>query len=251
MKNRRNYYRILHVQPDAPAEVIRTSYRTMMHRLKMHPDLGGDHWNATVINEAFEVLSDPAKRAAYDKTLKAFGNRQPSGDAATPTPTAENKSPKDQTQAPQAEQKKSRLDACPFCATRYEARIADSADSVCFQCQSPLSPVSKHEGSTATRRALARLPRHMLVTVEVAGRPGVTFEMTTEDLSIHGLRVTTSFELLRGQKLKIKCPFGTAVGVVTHVVAETGKRSGQWDAGVQFLTLQVTENRGVLLSVEG
>jgi hypothetical protein len=41
MKNRRNYYRILHVQEDAPEEIIRTSYRTLMQRMRMHPDLGG------------------------------------------------------------------------------------------------------------------------------------------------------------------------------------------------------------------
>jgi DnaJ-class molecular chaperone len=50
--NRRNYYRILHVQPDAPTEVIKSSYRTLMQRLKMHPDLGGDHSEAALINEA-------------------------------------------------------------------------------------------------------------------------------------------------------------------------------------------------------
>jgi hypothetical protein len=39
-QNRRNYYRILHVQPDAPMEVIRASYRTLMQKLRFHPDLG-------------------------------------------------------------------------------------------------------------------------------------------------------------------------------------------------------------------
>ena len=67
--NKRNYYRILYVQPDAPMEVVQASYRTIMQKLKAHPDLGGDHWNASVINEAFETLSDPDKRRDYDKLL--------------------------------------------------------------------------------------------------------------------------------------------------------------------------------------
>ena len=67
--NKRNYYCILYVQPDAPMEVVQASYRTIMQKLKAHPDLGGDHWNASVINEAFETLSDPDKRRAYDKLL--------------------------------------------------------------------------------------------------------------------------------------------------------------------------------------
>src|SRR5689334_9371102 len=69
MQNRRNFYRILHVQPDAPDEIIRTSYRTLMQRLKMHPDLGGDTSAAALINEAFATLRDPARRAAYDRQL--------------------------------------------------------------------------------------------------------------------------------------------------------------------------------------
>ncbi|GJQ59658.1 MAG: J domain-containing protein [Candidatus Scalindua sp. AMX11] len=69
MDNRRNYYRILQVQPDAPFEIIRTSYLTLLHKLKQHPDLGGDHWNATVLNEAFRTLSDEEKRAEYDRKL--------------------------------------------------------------------------------------------------------------------------------------------------------------------------------------
>jgi len=67
MKNRRNYYRILQVQPDAPLEIIRASYRTIMRELMQHPDFGGDHCNAYTINEAYETLSDNVKRAEYDK----------------------------------------------------------------------------------------------------------------------------------------------------------------------------------------
>lgn len=67
--NRRNHYRILHVQPDASADVIRACYRTLVQTLKQHPDLGGDHWQATLINGAYAVLRDPARRAEYDRTL--------------------------------------------------------------------------------------------------------------------------------------------------------------------------------------
>ena len=69
MENKRNYYRILHVQPDAPREIIQSSYRTLMQKLKAHPDLGGEEWNATVINEAYQVLMDTSKRLAYDAIL--------------------------------------------------------------------------------------------------------------------------------------------------------------------------------------
>jgi curved DNA-binding protein CbpA len=70
MKNKRNYYRLLQVQPDAPYEIIHASYRTIMKELKSHPDLGGEPSDAYLINEAYETLSDSAKRAEYDKKLK-------------------------------------------------------------------------------------------------------------------------------------------------------------------------------------
>ncbi|MCG6966428.1 MAG: J domain-containing protein [Chromatiaceae bacterium] len=69
MKNKRNYYRILHVQPDAPPAVIRASYQALMLKLKQHPDLGGEHWNACIINEAHSVLMDADRRRAYDRVL--------------------------------------------------------------------------------------------------------------------------------------------------------------------------------------
>ncbi len=81
--NQRNYYRVLYVQPDAPLEIVRASYRTLMQKLKAHPDLGGDEWNAAVINQAFAVLSDTRKRRAYDAALfgksdwKTLGKQSP------------------------------------------------------------------------------------------------------------------------------------------------------------------------------
>jgi hypothetical protein len=69
LSNRRNHYRMLYVQPDAPFEIIRANYRTLMQKLKLHPDLGGEHWNAVFVNEAYAALEDPVKRAAYDIEL--------------------------------------------------------------------------------------------------------------------------------------------------------------------------------------
>ena len=71
MKNRRNFYRILQVQADAPVEVLKASYRTLMQRLKMHPDLGGDHGQAALLNEAFATLTDPATAANWPEAACA------------------------------------------------------------------------------------------------------------------------------------------------------------------------------------
>jgi len=73
-KNRRNYYRILQVQPDAAPEVIKSNYRTLLQKLRLHPDLGGEEWNAVLINEAYNILRHPEKRKAYDKQLLNLHN---------------------------------------------------------------------------------------------------------------------------------------------------------------------------------
>lgn len=74
MDNRRNYYRILEVQPDAPQEVIGHNYKVLMRKLRMHPDYGGAHRNAALINIAYETLRDPQKRESYDKKLLLKNN---------------------------------------------------------------------------------------------------------------------------------------------------------------------------------
>ena len=69
MKSRRNYYRLLRVQPDASQDVIKLCYRTLMQTLQHHPDLGGEEWDAQNINMAYTVLRNPKKRQAYDHKL--------------------------------------------------------------------------------------------------------------------------------------------------------------------------------------
>jgi curved DNA-binding protein CbpA len=83
MKSSRNYYLILHVQPDAPYEVIRSSYRALMRDLRLHPDQGGDGLSAALINEAYDVLSNDSKRAAYDR-LNSSNSDTPAGHSDKP-----------------------------------------------------------------------------------------------------------------------------------------------------------------------
>lgn len=70
MDTKQNYYQLLHVLPDAPAPVIKASYRAMMQKLRHHPDLGGDPSLAQLLNLAADTLCDPARRARYDSQLQ-------------------------------------------------------------------------------------------------------------------------------------------------------------------------------------
>lgn len=235
MENRRNYYRILHVQPDAPTEIIRMSYLTLMQRLSMHPDLGGDHATATLINEAFAVLMDPERRAGYDREL-ALGHALPgyrSSDARTRRPHQAHRSTGS---------------GCSFCGAPHAASDASRPDACCGACGSPLCRASEQDRSAPVRRAVARLPRTMALTFRLSW-PQAPYTGVTHDLSTHGMRFRTSVDLVPNERIQLECPFCAAVAVVRHC-KPTGDELAPWDVGVEFLTLRFTGSRGTLLSKE-
>lgn len=61
-----NPYETLGVDPSANAEVIKAAYRAKAKTL--HPDAGGGADDFARLSQAFEILSDPKRRKAYDET---------------------------------------------------------------------------------------------------------------------------------------------------------------------------------------
>jgi len=231
MKPQPNYYQVLHVQPDAPAALIRASFRTLMQNLGMHPDLGGAHEQAVLINEAYATLSDPDRRADYDRTL-----------TATSTDTSRAARPTDRTPrrpAPSGHQ-------CAFCGAGTPATRLAGPDSLCHGCASPLFPAVKHQAGDS-RRSLERLPRHMPLTLRRAVDRHRSYPGTTEDISLHGARVASAAPVTVGDRVSLDCDFCTAVAVVKNV-APLAVPGSLHTIGVEFLTLRLKHLRGGLVS---
>jgi len=246
MGSLRDFYAVLHVQRDAPVEIIRMSYRTLMQNLKMHPDLGGDHGQAALINEAFATLRDPIKRAAYDKTLVGSASAVPASPPQNRPPAA---APAQATSRAVTQLTRGKH-MCPFCGELYAAQEASRPEAVCWRCQSPLFPAVRQPRAASSGRGFDRAPRALAVHITLAGAESRTFDATTKDMSITGARVTSGVELAIGQHLKLDCGFCTAVGIVRHVQPAPDRRPPHWDTGVEFVTLLIKQARGAFVSTQ-
>jgi curved DNA-binding protein CbpA len=222
MKNRRNYYRILQVQPDAPIEIIRASYRTMMRELKLHPDLGGSNLDASLLNEAYEALSDPERRAAYDQELCLLHRKQESFPGRSPISAF-----------------------CPFCRSRLERKPRPG--ECCPTCDTPLQSKKPTSAQRAYQRSIVRMPRHDRIYYRTSW-PGKAREATMLDFSPKGIRFLCPERLTAGATVKISSPLFEASAVVRNVSEEVVERRVLYAIGVSFLAISFTEPKGSFLS---
>lgn len=223
MKNRRNHYRLLQVQPDAPVEIIHAAYRAIMLKLKRHPDLGGSSMEASDLNEAYEVLCDPKRRAAYDKELYLRYTKRNEAPGKSPLATV----------------------FCPVCR-RPLARKPLPGDR-CATCGSPLQSEKRGEHKQAYQRVMARTLRHDRVTYYTTW-PGKPRQGKMIDFSPRGMRFACPEKLLPGTVLKIRCDLCDASATVTNAREERDQGPGIFAVGVCFLAVNFTRPAGSILS---
>ncbi len=225
MKNRRNYYRILQVQPDAPIEIIRASYHTQMRELKLHPDMGGSGFAAVVLNEAYEVLSDPERRKAYNKELFLKLTSAKRGRLKITQPLVPV--------------------LCPFCK-RALSRDPEPGET-CSMCRTPLQSADDEAAQRSGKRAWTRTsfsdPIHYYTSW-----PGEAKQGSLVDLSPKGMRFICNEKLLPKTVLKISCSFLEASCEVTNAQMKTTGRDTQYAIGVFFLAVNFAEPKGTFLS---
>lgn len=238
--NQRNYYRILHVQPDAPVEIIHSSYRTLMQRLKFHPDLGGEEWNAALINTAYAVLSDPIKREKYDRefygTPKQFRSKNKASDKTSPEPA--------QRPEPQPD-----IFQCLFCHEPHFFGSNIPVDALCRRCQSPLCQGEKHQLNKTKGRRANRVEDTKQINFYTNWPAETSHSAIIQNISIGGARFLSAQELKKDTYLKIEAEHFSAIGRIVNC-RQLFKFGGQWQVNIAFITLQFKEKRGSFISLK-
>ena len=227
MKNRRNYYRILKVQPDAPVEIIRASYRTLMRELKAHPDLGGSTSEASILNEAYETLSDPKRRAAYDKKIKAGRFKRTAS-------------------APKLDSVSPDSSSCPFCKKPLTPKARTG--KACPVCSTPLPSFQQPNLDRERRRTITRMKKNDPLAYSCSW-PETPGNGTMIDLSPKGMRFLCSENLDNGTVVKITAPLLKACGVVTNQKQMVVKGKTSFAIGISFIAVIFEETKGAFISV--
>jgi curved DNA-binding protein CbpA len=269
----RNLYRILHVQPEAPPEVIKAAWRALMSTLRTHPDLGGGHDEAARINAAYAVLADPRQRAAYDRSLgrRALGARtgghpRPAGAPAQVQPGApagprtgsrtdpqtgpitgaggSSSAPAMKVSDPQFWHLER---CCPLCSTPFVSN--GGPDPRCRACDSPLTPAPA--ASAAASELLGRRQGERYANAhEAQVQPAAGAEpipVRLKDLSLTGLSLHSRAPLPPGSAFRVSGPGFDAVAAVVS----QRPVGGAFTVHARLLTLQVLRsNAGTFVSTK-
>lgn len=239
MDKPRDYYELLHVSRSAPTEVIRASYRTMMQQLRMHPDLGGDSVTAAMLNEAYNVLSDPGRRAEYDAEL-------PPGNVSAEDIDRDMPVPEPPSEAPRRPLDPAR--ECIFCFMPHAHGHRVFADARCVVCKSPLAIAEQQRLENNDARAVARIDKQQPVDLFTHWPQATPHRARTEDVSLSGVRLLSPLALQEGQVVRIRCAqFESLARVVTCAQVSQGFRT-HWVVGLAFITRIFTQSVGGFVS---
>ena len=242
MTDQKNYYEILHVQQDAPAEVIQATYRTMMQKMKMHPDLGGDQASAALINEAYAVLMDPVARAKYDESLHTTHIDHVADAAYTSSNHVHEQS------APVI---KKVLDPnqCAFCDLPHQLGEAITLDSICSRCGGALFPASKQVLEQNGKRIIQRVEKNWPVSFYTQWPVTRGYIGKTQDVSLNGIQMQSYTAVREGQILKLNSHMLDAVAIVVNVRDDHTLLRKRWRVGLEFVTLRFHQTQGTFVKI--
>ncbi len=228
-----DYYRILHVQPDAPTAVIHAIYRTLLQRLQTSATFAGEA-DPAMIEEAYAVLGNAQRRAAYDAQRRSA--------SARPAPPRE---------VPAVDEHSETLvmNQCLFCGAAHSLQRRIERDDDCGRCGSPLCPAERHRLEYSGQRMLSRIPKHHAIDIYVTWPQAESYVGEMRDLSLNGMQLTCATRLQPNQIVKIICSELHALARVAHTNRDIDT-ADRWIIGVEFLTLRFRQIRGSFISAE-
>jgi hypothetical protein len=221
-----DYYRVLHVQPDAPAAIIHASYRTLVQRA-LGTTRGGEQ--VALLDAAYAVLGDPQRRASYD--LERAG-----GPAAARHDTI------DESGAPGTRN-------CLFCGAAHGLQRVLESDDECGRCASPLFPAERHRFEFSGQRMLRRIPKRHAIDIWVTWPQTAPVQAEMRNLSLNGMSFSSAVRLQPNQVVRIDCSELRALGRVAHVERDSEDYQ-RFSVGIEFLTLRFRQVRGSFVSAE-
>ncbi len=238
MSKHKNFYQILHVQQDAPSEVIRSTYRTMMQKMKMHPDLGGSQEDAALINEAYSVLMNPNARAKYDIALN---------NADRINQTYEHHESQNDNRKTTRIVKEGQ---CTFCQFPHNHGRDIKPDSQCSRCGSALYPAAKQNFELNDSRLINRIEKQWPVSFYVNWADPQSYIGMTQDVSLNGLQVLSNTYVENDMIIKLSSHMLDAVAIVVNSRSDHTLLRKRWRLGVEFLTLRFHQAQGTFIKID-
>ena len=164
-----------------------------MQQLKRHPDLGGDHANACLINQAYATLTNSEKRAEYDRTRSV----RPRSETRSKSPDRESGTDSAVTYLGAV------LGQCVFCKAMQRGGEATEV-ALCNVCMSPLCRAEHHVVPTSGRRSFERFSKQQPIRFYTAW-PDHPKSGYTLDISLCGMQFDTTAQLALNQLIKVDC----------------------------------------------
>jgi len=220
-----DYYRILHVTPDAPVGVVHASYRTLLERARA---AGLPAAEVALLDAAYAVLGDRDRRVAYDADRTGVHAR-----------VAQHESQTNELSAA----------GCLFCGTQHDLQRKLARDDECGSCGSPLFPAERHRLEYSGQRVINRVPKRRSIEIRATWPQGAPFVGEMRNLSLNGMLFVAAVRLHPNQIVRVDCSELRALGRVAHVEPDP-EGSELSSIGIEFLTLRFWLLRGSFVSAE-